>query len=394
MRIKFFDVSSFLLAAVLAACAGQQAPSVPAPIVAPDSVSWSGDPDVAPVLTKALLSPALVEDAERVAARIGFGEFTERLAGISEDTTAPWLVRVNALKLLAVRGAVEQLPVFVSAMRSPEEVIRISAVSTMRNFMAAKPAAATQFLVAALKDPSPRVQTAALEILGDRDVPALRAFYARSTSKEIRGIALDLIRAAEDRGAPLVEKDSTGTLERTTATGATLTFRPTTRWPQWDAAVGEVSVKLPGGKPAVVAAGVEAVGKVVPAFFTPDGKTLVYEVNREIHARALTTGADRMLAVGIAPRILPFSSDVIYMNELPAERTRTPNSTSMKFEVKRLSLTSDSATSVGTIAASALNDLKGNYATVRWSRISENEGTFLIVGDRIKPFKLPSPFGE
>jgi len=147
--------------------------------------------------------------------------------------------------------------------------------------------------------------------------------------------------------------------------------------------------------PVLVASGVEAVGKVVPAFVTSDGKFLVYELNREIHVRDLTTSADRKLADGIAPRIMPFTTDVLYLREVRAKRSETPNSFGLKYDVLRQPLaTSDTAKVIGQIGALALNNLKGNYATVRWMRIREDEGVFYLVGDNIEAFKLPNPFGE
>lgn len=395
MRLHVLEFSSLSLL-LLAACSHNPppAPALPPLPVAPDSVVWNGDADLAPVLRKGQLTPFVLAGAERVEQRLGPDEFADRLSIVAEDTVNPWIVRVNALKLLATRGALEQLPVFNEALHDPLEIIRIAAVNDMREYMGVQPAAATRFLVVALNDPSSRVQAGALQLLGDRDLDALRGYYNRTTNPELRTIALDIIRTAEERGAPLVPKDSSGTLEREAASGVTVTFKPTERWRDWDAAVGEVYVKLPGKKAELVASGVEAVANVVPAFVTSDGKNLVYEVNREVHVRDLATGTDRKLADGIAPRILPVSNDVIYMVEVKGKRTITPNSVGMKFDVMRIPLAGGTATSLGQINDIALNELHGNYATVRWARISETEGNFDLVGDRIEPFKLPSPFGS
>jgi hypothetical protein len=378
----------------MAGCAGNPKADAPAPMVVTEPVQWSGDVDLAPVLVRPQLNQLELQASERVEMRIGALEFRERLGDIVEDTTAPWLVRLNAIKLLANRGATAELPVFASALRSRDERVRVGAVTAMREYMSILPSAATDILVYALKDPSPRVQTAALQMIGDRAVDTLRAFANRTKDREVRAIALDLIRAAEERGAPLAAKDSSGTLERVTSNGTTLTFHPTVRWQKWDAAVGQVSVALPGKKPVVIATGVEAVGNVVPAYFDSDGKNLVYELNREIHVRDLVSNADRKLADGIAPRMLPFTNDVIYFTEVRSKRSEMPNSFGMKYNVMRVPLAGGTPVSVGQVSARALNEVRGNYSNIRWSRVQEQEGSFFLVGDMIDPFPLPNPFGN
>ncbi|MGQ0560325.1 MAG: HEAT repeat domain-containing protein [Gemmatimonadota bacterium] len=381
-----------MFASLTTACARNQQVDEPQPMVVTDSVVWNGDPDLAPVLVRPELTPYVMAGVERLELRVGPLEFLERLGTIAEDTTAPWLVRLNALRLLARRGAIGELPAFVRALEASDERVRIAAVAGMREFMSLRPETAIEILAIALRDKSPRVQSAALQMLGDRDVQLVREFHARTDHKELRAVALDLIRAAEERGAPLVAMDEAGTLERTTRAGAKLSFRPTRRWPGWDAAVGDVIVTLPGKKPVIVAAGVEVVGNVVPAFFAGTGKTLVYELNREIRARDLETGDDRKLADGIAPRILPFTEDIIYYSEIRERRGETANSFTFKYNVMRVPVAGGTPASAGQIGAIALNELKGNYSTVRWSRVEEREGEFYLVGEMIEDFRLPSPF--
>lgn len=380
----------------LPACAAKTQAPAPTPttgtVMVTDSVKWNGDEDLAPLLVRPELNKLEMDAAERIEMRLGNTDFAERLGVVAEDSTAPWLVRINALRLLADRGALIELPSFVTALHASDERVRIAAVSGMREFMAVRPEAATEILGYALNDPSIRVQTAALQLIGDRDVQLLRGFYARTSNAQVRTITMDLIRAAEERGAPLVQKDGTGTLERTTSNGTVLLFRPTTYWKNWHAGVGNLIVALPKQKPVEIAAGVEAVGNVVPAFFSTDGNTLVYEVNREVHARNLVTGEDHKLADGIAPRFLPFTDDIIYMTEIKAKRISTPNSVGLKYDVMRIPVAGGTATSIGQVGASATNDTNGNYSPIRWAHISEEEGTFTLMGDTIDPFPLPSPF--
>ncbi|MGQ0813283.1 MAG: hypothetical protein ACT4O1_02325 [Gemmatimonadota bacterium] len=386
-------ISIFALALTLAACAGNPPIDEPLPMEITEPVTWRGDEDLAPVLVRPTLTAEVMAAAERVEMRVGPTAFIDRLGAVVEDTTAHWLVRLNALRLLASRGAIGELPTFAIALDAADERVRIAAVSAMREFLAIRPEPAIAVLARGLEDPSPRVQTAALQVLAARDVELVRAYYERARDKNLRAIALDLIQVAEERGAPMVAIDTAGTLERTTATGAKLTFKPTTRWPNWDAAVGAVIVTLPGKKATVMASGVEVVANVVPAFFVAEGKTLVYELNREIHARDLDTGVDRKLADGIAPRILPFTNDVLYFSENTSRRLTTPNSINTKYQVMRVPVTGGTPASIGEISARALNNLKGNYSTLRWSRIEEQEGNFYLVGEMIDDFRLPSPFG-
>src|SRR5918996_945106 len=105
-------VSVLSVVMVLVACAGNPRSDDPRRMTVTGPVEWNDDVDLAPVLVQPQLNQAEMSAAEHVEARIGPLEFRERLGGIAEDTTAPWLVRLNALKLLAHRGATSELPVF------------------------------------------------------------------------------------------------------------------------------------------------------------------------------------------------------------------------------------------------------------------------------------------
>jgi hypothetical protein len=355
---------------------------------------WNGDPEIAVLLRRSALGAREIEASERVELFVGPEEFIRRLATIAEDTSAPAVIRINALALLAHRTAVNELYAFGNALKSPHERVRMAAVTAMRDFLPAAPATAVAILDRALRDPNPRVQAHALELLSDRDVDILRDYYARSTNRELRGVALDLIRTAEDRGAMLEPRDSTGVLERTTGHGVVITFRPTQRWPQWDAAVGALYIRPPGAKqPVLVAQNVEVVNNVIPAFVANDSAALVYEVNREIHVRSLRDNTDRKLADGIAPRLLPFSNDVIFLSEIKDSGLSTPTDVPFRYQVIRSSLSGNQPAVVGEIKATARNTVAGNYSPVRWLRIRELNGKFYLVNDEIPEFELPSPFG-
>ena len=365
---------------------------MPAPL--PDSVVWNEDVELAPLLRRSNFGQRELEGAERVEQYLGPFTYLDRLADVADDTTAPNVIRINALKLLTHRVAVPKLLVFSNALRSPDERVRMEVVSSMREFLPAAPQTAIEILARALHDPNPRIQARALEMLSDRDEKALRDYLAYATHEELRGVARDLLYAAESRGAPLVPRDSLGTLEKTTEGGVVITFRPAQRWPQWDAAVGELFVRMPNEKQATrVATNVEVVGNVVPAFVPHDSLALVYEVNREIHVHSLRDHTDRKIADGIAPRFLPFTSDVIFFREVQEKRLATPNDIPYRYQVIRIPIVGGAEVVVGEIKASARNDVKGNYSPVRWIRVREQNGRFFLVGDGIADFQLPSPFG-
>lgn len=386
----------FGTAMLLTACssARQQEPVIAPPEPLPDSVVWNVDAELAPLLRRSAFGAREIEASERVELFLGYEDFITRLATVAEDTTAPPVVRINALALLAHRTAVPELFAFGNALNSRHERVRMAAVTAMRDFLPAAPATALAILGRALRDPNPRVQAHALEILSDRDVDLLRDYYARATNRELRGVALALIQTAEERGAPLVPKDSAGLLERTTPSGVVITFRPTQRWPQWDAAVGELHVRPADSKQmSLVASGVEVVGNVIPAFVAADSAALVYEVNREIHVRSLRDGSDRKLATGIAPRILPFTNDVIYLSEIRDRSLSTPTDIPLRYQVMRTSLHGTQAAVLGEVKATAKNNVLGNYSPVRVVRIREMNGKFYLVDGGIGEFELPSPFG-
>ena len=385
-------------AATISACAArgggnQDAPPPPPPL--PDSVVWDGDVELAPLLRRSNFGQRELEASERVEQYLGPMTYLKRLSAVADDTTAPNVIRINALKLLTHRVDVPHLIVFNNALRSPDERVRMEAVSSMEEFLPAAEKTATAILAKALRDPNPRIQARALELLSDRNEKVLREYIGFATNSELRGVARDLLQTAESRGAPLAPVDSLGTLQRTTANGVTITFRPTQRWPQWDAAVGELFVRAAEEKePTRVAANVEVVGNVLPAFVAHDSLALVYEANRAIHVHWLRDHSDRKLADGIAPRFLPFTSDVIFLREIQDQSLATPHDVPYRYQVIRIPITGGAEAVVGEIKTTTRNDVKGNYSPVRWMRVREQNGRFYLVGDRIDEFELPNPFGN
>ena len=157
----------FFVVLMSAACSARS-PSSSA-LVVPDSVAWNGDPELAPVLRRAVFGPDQLNGVERLQKELGPNTLIDRAAAIAEDTSAPNIVRANALKLLASRKATGELSVFANALENGDEFVRLAAITSMSQFLNDAPQTATAILARGLRDRSLRIQAHALEVLGDRD---------------------------------------------------------------------------------------------------------------------------------------------------------------------------------------------------------------------------------
>jgi hypothetical protein len=372
-----------------AACAGGKTstPSTPAKPAAPDpGLSWRGDTTLARVLAVMTLGRRELALSDTLASLDDF--FDIKLAALVSDSTAPPLIRTNAILLLADRRVPNLMP-YLNALEDPDERVRAAAIVGLKNDLA-ESRALEGLVKAGLDDPSRLVQAKALEALADLDVATLHAYLARTKDPTLRKIALDLLSAAENRGAPLEPKDSTGRLERAGPEGRTVVYRPSSRWPNWDASAGDLFIVGPKRDTTRIG-NVEVVGNVLPAFFSIDGHHLVYEAAREIHVRDLQTGADRVVGAGIAPRLLPFSETFVFLRQKGAPVTQGVN-TAFKYEVTRGSFTEPRNDVVGELTANSRFEMKGYYSPARWMRVRESGGSFFLFGDGIELFKLPDPF--
>lgn len=381
-----------LLAAIAAGlvatgCAARSAP--PANVAA---VAAQGDPRLYGLLDATPLPQARRDSIDAYVAEHG-RHADELLAQAAEDPGAPVGVRINALLVLSERTAVLQLPVFRAALDDRDERVRAMAVSAMRRFMETRPDDALQLARRGLRDPSPDVQAQALHVVGERDAALLRDYERTAATTELRTIARDLVRVAEERGAPLSGRDGGGVLGRDTPHGYTLTFTARTHWPRWDAAVGDVSIERPGA-PTVTITDVEAVAGVVPVFLSPEGEHAVYERGRQVVVRTLGSGAERVLGPGIAPRGLPFTDRFVYVREQPGARTEVRHVTRIRYDVVMGGFAADAEDAVlGDITALATFERHGGYASVRWMRVEDRGGTFFLAGEGTDTFTLPDPFG-
>ncbi len=261
-------------------------------------------------------------------------ELTDTLADIAGDSAQHPLLRANAVLLLGRRHAIGSFLVFEPLLAAHDERIRVAAVTAAREYLPVQEAAVLKLLDKALRDPSAAVQAKALESMTDRDPDLLRAYVKRGPPIELARVASELIAVAEERGAPLVA-DSGGLLERTGPAGHRLRYRPLQRWPEWGLSSGVLQLTPAGGSPVTLGDSIEVAHNVVPAFFSSDGRWLVYEKRRRIVVREVASGSERMLGEGVAPRPLPFTEDFVFARELKASGATTRAGTLIRYQLMR-----------------------------------------------------------
>lgn len=376
-----------LVAAALAGCAGARATPRP-----PDPAQFEHLPALFPLLAGEP-GPAGADSLAALEQRTGL-TLTDSLADIAEDTAAHPLLRANAALLLGRRHPPERLIVYNGLLAARDERIRLAAVMALREYLPGRPESALRLLSRALDDPSPAVQARVLEVMADRDADRLRAYIERAASPELVRVARDLVMAAEQRGAP-AQRGPDGSLTRDGPGGHRLVFTPRSSWPGWEAAAGRLEVRPAGGAPAVLGDAVEVSRDVVPAFFSPDGRFLVYEKERRIYVREVGTGAEREAGEGIAPRPLPFTGDFIWFRERPEARSETRDLVRLRYQALRASF-ADAAPPApvpeGLVAVTVKLDVAGGASPLRWARVVEMDGEFTLRAEGVDPFILPDPF--
>lgn len=369
-----------LTAILLGACASGNA--------APKPVTWTKDPDLAPVLTSPELGRAQMAKVDTLASILP--DFDNRLAAAVIDTTNPPLVRSNAILLIADRRAGGKIEAFLSALEAKDEAVRAAAVVGLRNYLGTW-TSTVDLIKLALHDPSPFVQARALESIADREPDILREYLARTKNAELRAIAGELIAAAESRGASLIPVDTLGTL-RVERDEIVLTYTPTKRWPNWSASLGTLTLKVGKGNPFTLSDSVEVVRNVLPAFISGDGRYIVYESNRHIYVRDVATNTTRLVGPGIAPRILPFSNFFVFARE--KSRLDNPQGAGISYDMFRAPFVEGELAPIGMTGTHAQMQAAGNYSPMRWARIIEQDGKFVLIGESLNAFQLPDPFAS
>ncbi|MEO5509255.1 MAG: hypothetical protein ABIS27_01400 [Longimicrobiales bacterium] len=410
MKLQNFSVVMLL---VLAACASSSAPAgpgTPPPAPAPlqqslpdpgtpagNPANYFGDADLYEILARPLDLPTRVA-LDTYEFRVG-GIYMDRIGEVAEDSSASVVARVNALTIIGERRTMRQFePVKTALLYARDPRVRATALNTADQLRLAGSIDAEAIMRAALFDKVPEIQAKAMQFTSDKDIAVLRRIVAApTTNREVAAVANSVIQAAEERGAPLVADSLTGVLTRMSSAGPGVRFVPVSRWPEWQAAAGRVTLRTVNGRTVELPGLIEVVANVVPVFFSPDGRYVVYEADRHIRVRDLTAGTDRDLGPGIAPRVRPVSDEFLFVREDPSARGNMPDRTKLKYDVYTAPFAAAPAGEpklLGSAGSFARPNTHGNYAPVRWMRVEDRGGSFFLTGETLEEFALPNPFAN
>ncbi len=311
------------------------------------------------------------------------------LVTLARDPRSRPVPRSNALILLAERRSPVAIDVLGQVLLSEEvEMLRSAAVLGLQR-LAPQSDSAASLIRSAVGDPARTVRLNALQALDIRDVETIRELLETETDAEVRTIAVQLVSLAESRGAPLAP-DRRGAL-RTVGmeTDPQIVFRGATVDVR-GIAVGDLRVELPNAPDVPLAAAAEVVGGVVPAFFSQDRSRVVYEADREIHVVDLGARETRRLGAGIAPRVIPFSRQFVFLREIVELRQDHEEGTELHYEVYRAGFEGGEPVLIGTTTALARMRAFANYSPVRWMVVGETRDGFALRGFGVREFGLPA----
>lgn len=371
--------------AALGACAGAGgAPAYgPRPLVN----------DVARLLDVSEPSPAYYRDRARL--EVLGPELDAVLIGLIEDVGADEAVRANAIVLLADRRAPGSMDILRRQLAaSASDDVRAAAARGLQNFLPDS-AGARNALRAAAGDQAAVVRLVVLQRLDVEDAPLVRAILPREENAQVRTIAQQLLTLLEARGAPLA-LDERGDLRTTgPADGPRIVFHAT-----WSDSVarlqaGALWVEMPRAQLVPLGQQVEVVAGIVPGFFDPSRTVVVYEADREIHMRDLRTGTTRTMGRGVAPRVVPFTEDFVFVREVLGARTvEGEGSVGIEYEVLRSSFSGEEPRVIGRLTATARSEVRGGASPVRWMVVGEARDGFMLRGPGITPFALPGTLDQ
>ncbi len=301
-------------------------------------------------------------------------------------------VRANAILLLADRRGFNAANLLRGILiSSNNDDVRVAATAGLQRFAADSPAVRNA-LRAALLDPHNRVRLAALQGLDVEDAAAIRALLAREENGQVRVVAAQLLTLFEARGAPLAA-DRRGDL-RTYGDDSVphIVFHPATADTATRLKTGALWVELPDGRGLVpLAPTVEVVNDVVPAFFDPQRRVVVYEAERQVHVRDIASGATRTVGPGIAPRPGPFTDAFVYLRETPGSRHASGAATELEYAVIRAPFAGGEPTVVGTLHATVRPERFGGASPVRTMVVGETSAGFVLRGADVSTYLLPGP---
>lgn len=315
------------------------------------------------------------------------------LRTLALDRDAPPLVRANAVVRMG-ELRMRDWTVYRGALRDPDPRTRGAVLGAVGPFYWQQPDSVRALMLRGLADAEPAVQAKALQELGDRDAAVLRWFLARESAPDLQAVARDLLRMAEERGAPLAA-DETGALERTALSGVRVRFEP---YGLAEAAGGvqrqrgRLLVAPPDGEFTVVADSVFAVDRVVPAAVSPTGRYVAYETASTVRVRDLRTGTEQDAGGGIAPRSFPFTDDFLYFAAEPAPPAPGDRTELSRYDVFRASFDGAVSVKLGSVALPPGSE-SVNLNALRRARIMERDGR-LVLQSTAFIAQLPSPFAD
>jgi hypothetical protein len=316
------------------------------------------------------------------------------LIGLVEDQSLDENVRANSAVLLADRRAPGSMHLLRRTLAaSGSDVVRAAAVRGLQRF-APDSAAARNALRAAVGDPSSLVRLTVLGRLEVEDAPLIRALLAREDDAQVRTIARQLLELMEARGARLV-RDARGDLRTSGREGAPqIVFHPAWRDSLGGVEVGALWVELPGNTSLVpLAQDVEVVDDVVPAFFDVERSVVAFEAGREIRIRELRSGETRTVGPGVAPRVIPFTNNIVYVRPIPDAVKPVGDDATVSYHVMRVSLLGGAPEVIGQLEARVRPTVHSGASPVRWMVVGDTpDRGFVLRAPGVETFVLPGPY--
>lgn len=318
-------------------------------------------------------------------AEVHAGRMASLLPALATDSSAPPLARANAVLRMGQRMLL-MFDVYSRTMSDPDPRVRGATLGVLGPIATRAPLSALPIIARGLTDPEIGIQAKALQELRDRDLGLLRWYIGTDPPAELAQIALQTVRHAEERGAPLTPEPD-GTLRRVAPAGVELVLRPDTAWPQWEAVMGTLSAAAPAGERRILADSVEAVAGVIPAVVDAEGRYVAIEMARRIEVHDLASGDVRLVGPGIAPRPLPFTPDFLYFRRLPVGAAPTEG----LYEVVRMPFAAGGGMPFDTLVVPVRHDLRGWLSPLRWVRVHDRGTRFVLDTDGLHNHVLPSP---
>ena len=105
------------------------------------------------------------------------------------------------------------------------------------------------------------------------------------------------------------------------------------------------------------------------------------------------TRTARLVGDGVAPRAYPFLDSFLYLRERRKDRADTANGGAQLFyDIMRVPFAGGEPVAVAQVSATTQFMQRGAYSPVRWMRVRESTGAFMIEAEGMANTILPDPF--